>query len=227
MVSKMKCIITIRSAGAAVALIAALWPARAHADRRAYAETYEAVTAPKGELDVELWNTYSDEGEVLNGPPARGYRGMVELEYGITSRWDVALYNIFDVTSDSASTGYGGLKLETRYRLLPAATWIVDPVIYLEYQFLRHGDARHKWELKLILARDVGPWNFAVNGAVELERLVGGGYVRETEYAAGVSRELLGPALKLGLEVFGKAEKAPEESTEAFLWGGPALSWAT
>jgi hypothetical protein len=210
----------------AVAL-ASLWSLSARADRRAYTETYEAVTAPEGELDVELWNTYSDQGEVSNGPTARGYRGMLELEYGITSRWDIALYNIFDVTSESDSTGYGGIKIETRYRLVPAATWFVDPVLYLEYQFLRHGDARHKAELKLILAKDVGPWNFALNAAAEVERLVDGGYVPETEYAFGISRELAGPALKLGVEAFGKAEKPPEEETEAFLWVGPALSWAT
>jgi hypothetical protein len=200
----------------------------ARADRRAYAETYEAVTAPQGELDVEVWNTYANEGDVLNGPPARGYRAMLELEYGVTSRWDVALYNIFDVSSETGASGYGGLKLETRYRLAPAGAWFVDPVIYLEYQYLRHGDARHKGELKLIVAKDVGHWNFAVNAAAELERLVDdGGWVKETEYAAGISRELFGPTLKVGLEVFGKAEKAPDAETEAFLWGGPAISLAT
>jgi hypothetical protein len=206
---------------------AALWPASARADRRAYAVTYEAVTAAEGGLDVELWNTYSDEGEVLNGAPAKGYRGMLELEYGITSRWDVALYNILDVSSETNTTGYGGFRVETRYRVVQPGRWFVDPVIYLEYQFLRHGDARHKAELKLIVSKDVGPWNVALNAAAEVERLVDGGWVPETEYAAGVSRELLGPTLKLGVEAFGKAEKPPDEETEAFLWVGPALSWAT
>ena len=222
----MRSIIKIIAASALELFVVLLWPAAARADRRAYAETYEAVTAAQGELDVELWNTFSDEGEVLNGPPARGYRGMIEIEYGITSRWDVALYNIFDASSETGTTGYGGLKIETRYRLAPAGSWFVDPVIYLEYQFLRHGDARHKGEVKMIVAKDVGAWNFALNGAVELERLVDGGYVRETEYAAGVSRYLRGPALKLGVETFGKAEKPDGGETEAFLWAGPALSWA-
>jgi len=216
----------IMSRAVAALALASLWPASARADRRAYAATYEAVTAPQGELDVELWNTYSDEGEVLNGAPAKGYRGMLELEYGITSRWDVALYNILDVSSETGTTGYGGFKVETRYRVVQPRTWFVDPVIYLEYQFLRHGDASHKAEIKLIVAKDIGAWNVAVNGAAEVEH-GDGGYVPETEYAAGVSRELLGPALKLGVEAFGKAEKPPGAATEAFLWAGPALSWAT
>jgi hypothetical protein len=219
---------TISTRGAlALVVVASLWPASARADRRAYAVTYEAVTAPQGALDVELWNTYSDQGEVINGAPAAGYRGMLELEYGITSRWDVALYNILDVSSETGTTGYGGFRVETRYRLAQPGTWFLDPVIYLEYQLLRHGDARHKGELKLILAKDIGRWNVAVNGAAEVERLVDGGYVPEAEYAVGVSRELLGPSLKLGVEAFGKAEKPPGGETEAFLWVGPALSWAT
>jgi hypothetical protein len=39
-----------------------------------------------------------------------------------------------------------------------SGTWFVDPVIYLEYQFLRHGDARHKAELKLIEAKWDARW---------------------------------------------------------------------
>jgi hypothetical protein len=213
---------------AGAAALAVTLPARpARADRRAYATTYEAVTAPKGELDVEMWSSYAHAGELLDGPPSRGFRNMLELEYGLTDRWDVALYNLLDVTSDSTNTGYAGLKLETRYRLLEPGTWILDPVLYFEFQYLRHGDAKEKFEIKLILARDQGPWNFAVNLAAEAEHLVLGGWVQETEYAAGVSRELAGPAFKLGVEAFGKAEKAPGESVQVFAWAGPALSWAT
>src|SRR6185437_5030995 len=49
-------------------------PRAAHADRRAYGETYEAVIAPKGELDVEIWSTYARLGEIDGGPATRGVR---------------------------------------------------------------------------------------------------------------------------------------------------------
>jgi hypothetical protein len=218
----------INSGLAACAALAATFTAStARADRRAYATTYEAVTAPKGELDVEMWSSYARDGELDDGPPSKGLRNMVELEYGLTDRWDMALYNLLDTTSASADTGYAGAKLETRYRLLPAGSWLVDPIIYFELQVLRHGDAAEKLETKLILARDQGPWNVAFNLAAEAEHLVKGGWVPETEYALGVSRELAGPALKLGLEVFGKAEKDPGADVSVFAWTGPALSWAT
>jgi hypothetical protein len=222
-----KLIIKINCGAGLLAAAVLLHGGPARADRRAYATTYEAVTAPKGELDVELWSTYARDGEVLDGPPAQGFRNMLELEYGLTDRWDVALYNLLDTDTTTNTTSYGGLKLETRYRLLPAASWVVDPIIYFEFQALRHGDASEKGEVKLILARDVAAWNFAFNLAGEAEHLRAGGFVPETEFALGVSRELAGPALKLAAEIFGKAEKPPGEKIEIFAWTGPAVSWAT
>ena len=201
----------------------------AFADRRAYGVTYEAVTAPKGEIDLESWSTFAPAGEITGGPSSRGVREMIEIEYGITDRWDMALYNMIDATSDSATTGYAGAKLESRYRLAAPGTLAVDPIIYGEVQLLRagHSDAAQKFELKLILARDEGPWNVAFNLAAEAEHLRdGAGWIPETEYALGVSRELGGPALKLGVEAFGKAERE-DGKTSVFVWTGPALSWAT
>jgi hypothetical protein len=199
----------------------------ARADRRAYGETYEAVTAPKGEFDIEIWHTYAGDGELLNGPASKGYRGMLELEYGITSRWDIALYNLLDVVPDPGETGYAGFKIESRFRIVPAGEWFVDPVLYLEYQRLFRGDAQQKVEVKLILGKDIGPWNVSTNLAFEIERAIGARYTPEVEYDLGISREILGPALKLGVEVFGKAEKPEDEDIKVLVWAGPALSWAT
>ncbi len=185
------------------------------------------MTASKGELDVESWNTYAGDGELLNGPASKGYRGMLELEYGITTRWDIALYNILDIVPDPGDTGYAGFKVESRYRLAPAGEWFVDPILYVEYQRLFRGDAAQKGEIKLILGKDMGPWNVSTNLAFEVERAIGGQYIPEVEYDLGISRELLGPSLKLGVEIFGKAEKPPDEDTKVFAWAGPAISWAT
>src|SRR5215468_863925 len=153
---------------AAALTAAALLPAStAHADRRAYGVTYEAVTAPRGELDVETWTTFAPQGEVDGGPSSRGLREMVELEYGITDRWDVALYNMLDITSGDTESGYAGLKIETRYRPTDRGEWLVDPVFYFEFQQLFRGDANQKYEAKLILAKDFGKVNVAANLAVE------------------------------------------------------------
>ena len=201
----------------------------AFADRRAYGVTYEAVTAPKGEIDLESWSTFAPTGEITGGPASRGIREMIEIEYGITDRWDVALYNMLDVTSGETDSGYAGLKLETRYRLADRGQWAIDPVLYLEFQQLFRGDANQKYEAKLILGKDIGKLNLALNLAVEEERTKDPSWNTEFEYALGASYALT-PAWVLGAEVFGKLESEEEMSGETELesqnWIGPTLSWA-
>jgi len=205
-----------------------LWSAAARADRRAYAQTFEAVTAPRGEFGSEVWNTYAGDGEFIDGPASKGYRGMLKLEYGVTSRWDIALYNLLDLVPDPGQSGYAGFKIESGLRLVPAGEWFIDPVLYLEYQRLFRGDAQQKGQVKLVLGKDMEAWNVSTNLAFELQRAIGGNYTPAFQYALGVSREILGPALKLGAEVFGKVEKpVGADSVEAFAWAGPAISWAT
>jgi hypothetical protein len=202
----------------------------AFADRRAYGVTYEAVTAPKGEIDLESWSTFAPAGEITGGPSSRGVREMIEIEYGITDRWDVALYNMLDmITSGDTESGYAGLKLETRYRLSDRGQWPIDPVLYLEFQQLFRGDANQKYEAKLILAKDIGKLNLALNLAVEEERTKEPAWKTELEYALGASYALT-PAWVIGAELFGKAENEETMSGETELetqnWIGPALSWA-
>lgn len=210
----------------AVLFAAALLTAsQARADRRAYGTTYEAVTAPRGELDVETWTTIAPQGEVDGGPSSRGLREMIELEYGITDRWDAALYNMIDVIrSGDTDSGYAGFKLETRYRPTDRGEWFVDPVFYLEFQQLFRGDARQKYEAKLIVAKDIGNLNLAANLALEEERTTDPSWNTEVEYATGASYAL-SPAWSLGAELFGKAEKDEMGGIGNRSWAGPAISW--
>jgi len=211
---------------ATVGVVLPLLVSQAHADRRAYGVTYEAVTAPRGELDVETWSTFAPQGEVDGGPSSRGVREMIELEYGITDRWDAALYNMLDmITTGDTASGYAGFKLETRYRPSDRGEWPIDPVFYLEVQQLFRGDARQKYEAKLILARDIGDLNLAANVAIEEERTTEPAWNTEVEYALGTSYAL-SPAWMIGAELFGKAEKAEMGGIDNRSWAGPALSWA-
>jgi hypothetical protein len=207
-------------------LAMSLLASNALADRRAYGVTYEAVTAPHGELDVETWSTFAPLGEVEGGPSSRGVREMIEFEYGITDHWDAALYNMLDmITSGDTQSGYAGFKLETRYRLSDRGAWPVDPVLYLEFQQLFRGDARQKYEAKLIVAKDIGNVNVAANLAVEEERTTEPAWNTEVEYALGTSYAL-SPAWIVGAELFGKAEKEEMGEIENRSWAGPAISWA-
>jgi hypothetical protein len=206
--------------GAALAAAAAL-PGPARADRRYYAETYNAVTAAPGGLDVELWST-------LHQAPRQGgtslWRHQLELETGLTERWDLALYNV--LRSDrGGSTRYEAVQLESRYRLSQPGEWAVDPVLYLELKKEFLDDKPLAVEGKLILARDFRAWNLSLNLGTEQEFLAGGGHEAEYGFAAGASYEFA-PALRLGAEVFGDATRPDGQPWEHHLWAGPVVSVA-
>jgi hypothetical protein len=206
------------------ALALALAPAAARADRRYYGETYTAQTAPRGSLDLELWSTFHDR-------PREGglhlWRHQVELETGLTDRWDVAVYNIARQLQGK-DLEYEALKLETRYRLAEPGRWFVDPVVYLELKKTFVDDRPFSVEEKLILSKDLGRLNLALNLAAEQE-FAGGKVEHEGEWALGGSWELV-PAFRVGAEAFGSlAEEEGEggrDKLEAQAWAGPAVSIA-
>src|SRR2546427_225016 len=80
-------------------------------------------------------------------------------------------------------------------------------VLYVEIQDRLRGDSKQSYEGKLILARDFGHVNVAVNAALEEERTMDPVWNPEFEYAGGASYEV-SPAIKLSGEAFGKTEKA-------------------
>ena len=206
----------------AVAL-ALLAPALARADRRYYGETYNAVTAPPGGLDVELWSTLTQPK--AGSADRQFWRHQLELETGLTSRWDVALYNIFDrVHGDTLQ--YQATKVETRYRLSDYGAWFVDPVLYFEAKKEWIGDKPLGLEGKIILGKDIGALNLSLNGLYEIEFPEGGGQEHELGYAAGVSYEVA-PYVRVGGEAFGFWTKgAGADSWAAAHYVGPAVSLA-
>jgi hypothetical protein len=210
-------------AAAVIASVVLLAPHAARADRRYYGETYNAVTAPPGALDIELWSTLT---QPKTGSPDRQYwRHQLELETGITSRWDIALYNVFDYVQGD-TLRYQATKVETRYRLSDYGEWFVDPVLYLELKKEWTEDKPYAAEGKLILGKDIGPLNLSVNGLYEIEFIPGGGREHELGYAAGASWELA-PWVRVGGEVFGDWTR-PADTTEwvSEHYAGPAVSFA-
>jgi hypothetical protein len=186
----------------------ALAPALARADRRYYGETYNATTAhqaPKAEGNAHLW------------------RHQLELETGITDRWDIALYNVW-VRPQGDSTKYEATKIESRYRLTRPGEWVVDPILYLELKKEWIEDKPFAVEEKLIVGKDVGAWNTSLNLVAEQEFIPGGDREYEYGYAAGTSYEVL-PWVRVGGEVFGDWKRAGGDTTSEH-WAGPALSVA-
>ncbi len=198
----------------------------AHADRRAFTRTYEYMTMPEGQTEVEIYSTQSRS--TFDGATSpQSFNLQLEIEHGITDRWDVSLYHVFKQSSD----GMGGstpltmseIKLRTRYRFAERGQLPVDLLAYGEV-IKEFGASVYGLEGKAILARDFGKATIAANLIAETKV---GGDVDETElelgWAAGVTYEVT-PRWKVGAESYGGFElEAPDEVAAS---AGPAVSWA-
>jgi hypothetical protein len=187
-----------------------------YADRRSYVWTYEYQTMPKGMWELEYYFTSSVPK--LEKSNVNTLKQQVELEYGITNHWDVAMYQMYKINNKESETDsrYDGFKIRTRYRFGGKGQFIVDPLVYLEY--IRDPDL-HKpnvIEGKLVLAKDIGDLNISCN-QIFVRNLENRGKT-ESEYAVGVSYRVM-PALRLGIESKGSYSK---RETAA----GPTLSWS-
>ncbi|MFN4182688.1 MAG: hypothetical protein ACK4G3_05765 [bacterium] len=170
----------------------------ASADRRSFVWTYEWITTKAGEAEYEHYLT-------LSTPDSGKFRGkttaehQMELEVGMTDRFDVAIYQIFQQKPDE-SLKYDGFKFRWRYRIGEKYQYFLDPVLYLEYKGVQDF-SEHGVEFRLVLARDHKKWIYAINPTWEWERKKGKKESR-LEYFAGISYKLH-PLLRIGLEAKG------------------------
>ncbi len=209
---------------AALALVGA-FATTATADRRSFTRTYEYMTMPEGQTEVEVYSTWNRATWDDGAPESNQLQ--LEFEHGVTDRWDVSLYHVFDQASGgTAATGLvlSEVKLRSRYRFAERGELPVDVVAYGELA-RAFGASAYAGEVKAILARDFGKVTVAANLIAEVEF---GADVDETElengYAIGVTYEAT-PAWKLGAETWADFEFS--ELDETFTtWAGPAVSWA-
>src|SRR5439155_1687793 len=85
-------------------LVATLFALPALADRRSFIRSYEFQTQPAGNLEFEMWNEVeSPRGSIADSLITH----KLELEYGVTDRFDVALYHVFQQGGPpGADTGF-------------------------------------------------------------------------------------------------------------------------
>lgn len=188
-----------------------------HADRRSYVWTYEYVTMPKAMTELEYYVTAvapdTDESDVNT------WKHWLELEYGITNNWDIAMYQMFkqENKKNDSDFEYDGFKIRTRYRIGEKNQHVLDTLLYLEY--IRDDDFSKPdvLEGKIILAKDIGKINFAYNQIIKQELESSG--ETEHEYATGVS---YGFARNFRLSFESKGNYTDEK-----YYIGPTISFST
>jgi hypothetical protein len=203
-------------------LLAALVAPAARADRRTLIRAYEYMTQPKGNLELEIWNDI--EAPVAGGFDQATTVNRIELEYGLTDHWDLALYHVFEQAPGEAFR-FDSWRLETRYRLFEKNVLPVDIELYFEVE--RPADFTAPWEIeeKVILERDLGPRFALVANLVSEQKPFHGDQGWEWEIDVGARYEVV-PQLRLGAE-FWTIQEVAGGVTEGSYYLGPSISFAS
>lgn len=192
-------------------------PAISNADRRKYVWTYQYVTIPEGETELEFYQTTKLKAD----PKSDEWEYRIEVETGLTDRWDFSVYQIFKQV-DGDSFSWDAVQLRTRYRFGEVDQYFMDPLIYFEYQRKLDLGEPNKFEAKLILAKSNGQLNYSLNPVYEL--FFGPRTEHELGLDAGISWEF-SPRFVVGLESTSRRVLEDGEETKSYF--GPTISVAS
>jgi hypothetical protein len=193
-----------------VALVIIMASAEVQAAQRTYVWTEEYGTLAKGNAELEYWNTATTRD--IQTRSASDWTQKIELEYGITDRLNVSLYQVFEQAADSSTLTYVGYNIELKYRIAETNVFPVDVLLYAEHEVSTIEGGVN--EGKIVLAKDIGKLNIAYNQIYEKADNAEKG---DHGYAAGTSYELA-PWLRFGVESTGSY-------TNGTYAAGPTLAW--
>ena len=103
--------------------------AEAHAERRAFTNAFEALTIPTDNVQVDVSTTQSYG---FSGDRPRLFRLELDAALGLTDRWDIAAFQVYDEATDeepmTADVGfhYTESRFRTRYRFAERGQLPVD-----------------------------------------------------------------------------------------------------
>lgn len=215
--------------------------AAALATERRFTYTYEPETLPKGVFEAEQWVTWrADRNAAAGQEDYSRWQFREELEYGVTDKYQVALYFnheqiSYEIPGGGELSDYHqtGISFENKYLLWDPAERKVGLALYLEPAWdWEHGV--FELEEKLIFGQRHGDWKWALNLTHETEwehdykDTVG-----EFEATFGLTREL-GSRWSVGLEMRHHAEIEEYENWQGYaFYLGPVVNyrrerwWAT
>ena len=131
--------------------------------------TYEWETPVQGWAEPSLWSTWvakSDEPYAHFGDSTTTRAGLwahsVELEYGMSDNWSVALY----ADGERPAGGpfrYTRTRAEMRYKLFTRYARFMNPALYLEYYAPAGGYGPNELEGRVILEKDLNDWRLDLN----------------------------------------------------------------
>ncbi len=187
------------------------------ADRRKFVWTYQFATIAPKVSELELYQTTK-----LDDRDSWEYR--IEIEHGLTSRWDFSVYQIF-AQRENESFKWDAFQLRTRYKLAYPGEFFLDPLLYLEYNRKIDLTKPNKVEAKLILGKDIDRVTFALNPVYEFF-WAPGDPVHEIGLDIGLAYEV-SFNLSLGIESTSRIEFVNDGDNSESSYLGPTLSFAS
>ncbi|MBC8478906.1 MAG: hypothetical protein H8D46_00460 [FCB group bacterium] len=167
-------------------------------DQRNMAWTYEYKTLEAGEAEIEYYFTTETSDSEFDGKSTSSSH-QLELEVGMTNRFDIGIYQVFSQEVDEPLI-YKGMKLRARYRFGEKGKFILDPLFYIEYKNNAEFSAP-VLEFKTILAKDFGKTSLSINPILEFEK-EDDSWTTESEYAMGISHRF-SDIIGVGMEFIG------------------------
>jgi hypothetical protein len=183
-------------------------------------KVYGYQPAEAGEIELVIWNSYIPSSNVLYDyfGEELSREGLLahslELEYGLSNRFGVALYFDFEDPKGGNFRFVRTKAIMAHYALFDKGSRPVDIAIYLEY-IIHNKDYKdyEELEIRLILEKDIGAFRIDVNPI--FEKKTSGSTVDEGlefNYAVGFYYQPDGEGMLLtknltirpGLEFYGK-----------------------
>lgn len=141
-------------------------------------EVYPYNTASHGEWEFENMTTASNG----DGTPGAGViRSSFEVNYGLSDRYEFAIYNDFS-RPDGTNVSYAGTRAHARTRFFEKNELPLDFGAYVEAGFPQADANIFEMEFRGIIEKDIGYFTFDFNPIIE-QGIVGQETTPQLEYA--------------------------------------------
>lgn len=199
--------------------------AASDAGSRRFTYSYETTTMAKGAIELESWVTWKTNK--ADDPDFERFDIRHEFEYGVTDRFQLALYFAdwrYEENADEAGEAkFRDVAIEAIYNLTDPNTTPFGSALYGE---IKGSDEFIELEAKLLLQKNIGRWILVYNigGAIEWEEEYTED-VAELMQSAGASYQI-NPSWSVGAEFLHEIEVPDvEEIGDSAVYLGPNASW--
>lgn len=195
------------------------------AGSRRFAYSYETTTMAAGAMELESWVTWKTNQ--ASDPDFERFDIRHEFEYGVTDRFQLALYfadwRYEKSSGQSGETAFRDVAVEAIYNLTDPNTTPFGSALYSE---VKGSDDFIELEAKFLLQKNLGPWMLVYN--------IGGEIAWEDDYkndeaelmqSAGVSYQF-NPSWTVGAEVLHEIAVPDVDAIgDSGVYLGPNVSW--